>query len=85
MGNLRLLGLRQMTDEEIVRAKQRARQPTTHERKMGLVVRQVRPMPARRDFAAPVVDPLRNRRANGNNRTYDYLPASELFKGNTWK
>jgi len=73
-----------MTDEEIVRAKQRARQPTEHERRMGLVVRQVRPMPARRDYAAPVMDRTRNNKANPN-RSYDYLPASELFRGNTWK
>jgi hypothetical protein len=74
-----------VTDEEIVRAKARARQPTAHERRFGLVVRQTRPLPARRDFAASAMDPLRNRRANGSNRSYDYLPASELFRGNTWK
>lgn len=73
-----------MTPEDMVRAKQRARQPTTHERRMGLVVRQVRPMPARRDYAAPVMDRTRNAQANPN-RSYSYLPASELFKGNTWK
>lgn len=74
-----------MTPEEIVRAKQRARQPSAQERRYGLVARPVRPLPPRRDYAAPPADRLRNRRANGANRSYDYLPASELFRGNTWK
>lgn len=75
----------QLTPEQLVALKRRSKQPTSFDRKMGLTSAPVRPMPQRRDYVAPVLDSQRNTRANGGNRSYSYLPASELFKGNTWK
>lgn len=71
-----------MTPEQaaaIVAAKRRARQPTTFERKMGLVEPARRPVPPRRDNCAPVYDPCGNAKVNGNNRSYSYMT-----NGETW-
>jgi len=68
-----------MTPEEIVAARRRAGQPTSFEKKMGLVEPARRPVPKRHDYAAPVYDPCGNAKANGSNRSYGYVTAGEVW------
>lgn len=68
-----------MTPEQLVAYRRRARQPTAAEARHGVTVRTTRPMPARRDYAAPSYDPTRNARANGANRSYSYMTAQDVW------
>lgn len=71
-----------MTPEQaaaIVAAKRRGRQPTSFDKRMGLIEPSRRPVPPRHDRAAPVYDPCGNAKANGSNRSYSYMT-----NGETW-
>lgn len=63
----------------IVAAKRRGRQPTSFDKRMGLVEPARRPIPPRHDRAAPVYDPCGNAKANGSNRSYSYMTAGEVW------
>ena len=67
-----------MTPDEIIAYRRRARQPTNHEARYGVAVRPPRPVPPRCDRAAPVLDATRNARANPN-RSYAYETAEESW------
>ncbi len=64
---------------DILAYRRRASQPTSHERRFGVTVRPRRPIPTRRDYAAPPIDATRNARANPN-RSYSYETVEDTWR-----